>query len=52
MAPKSSAPSTPTNERVGTPTYSLLRAHVSGFQFVGTLVTQYFSTVDLARAVK
>ncbi len=48
MTPISTTPSASTPARVGTPEYARLRAQASGFQFVGTLVTQYFSTVDLA----
>lgn len=56
MTPSSSAPSTPTptptRERVGTPEYARLRAQASGFQFAGTLVTRYLSTVELAREAR
>jgi hypothetical protein len=52
MNKTASASPTPVSVRVGTPNYARLRAQSSGFQFAGTLVTRFFPTVELARAVK
>lgn len=52
MNPTSRESPTSDSVRVGTPDYAQLRAQSSGFQFVGTLVTRFFPTVELAMEVK
>ena len=52
MTQTASESSTSVSARVGRPDYAQLRAQSSGFQFVGTLVTRFVPTVELARVVK
>lgn len=51
MNQTSSESPTPVPGRVGTPDYAQLHARSTGFQFVGTLVTRFVPTVELAMVV-
>lgn len=51
MNPKNGEPSV-APARVGDPSYAQLSAQPSGFQFIGTLVTRFFATVELGEEAR